>query len=95
MPALTRAEIILCTRSPSPAVGAALTIFCVCRVLMSWQVTAPMTGAANRSHSRRWVSACLRDHRSLDGEPVRVQVMGDEGGAGPLHVRRVGLPAAR
>ena len=22
----------------------------------------PMTGATNRSHSRRWVSACLRDH---------------------------------
>ena len=29
---------------------------------MSWQQTAPMTGATNRSHSRRWVSACLRDH---------------------------------
>jgi hypothetical protein len=39
----------------------------MCEVLMSWQATAPMTGAANRSHSRRWVSACLRDHRSLTG----------------------------
>jgi hypothetical protein len=29
---------------------------------MSWQATAPMTGAANRAHSRRWVSACRRDH---------------------------------
>ena len=29
---------------------------------MSWQVIAAMTGATNRSHSRRWVSACLRDH---------------------------------
>ena len=67
MPAATRAESIPCTRSPSPAVGAALTICWVCQVLMSWQVTAPMTGAANRSHSRRWVWACLRDHRSSTG----------------------------
>ena len=29
---------------------------------MSWQVIAAMTGATNRSHSRRWVSACLADH---------------------------------
>jgi len=29
---------------------------------MSWQVTTSMTGAANLSHSRRWVCACLRDH---------------------------------
>ncbi len=43
------------TRLPSPAVGAALTIAWVCEVLMSWQVTAPMTGTANRSHRRRWV----------------------------------------
>src|ERR1700683_1148554 len=28
---------------------------------MSWQVTVLRTGAANLSHSRRWVSACLRD----------------------------------
>ena len=62
MPAPTRAESIPATRAPSPAVGAALTIFCVCRILMSWQVTVPMTGAANRSHSLRWVCACLRDH---------------------------------
>ena len=62
IPALTIAETIRRTRSPSPAVGAALTIAWVCRVLMSWQATAPMTGAANRWHSRRWVSACLRDH---------------------------------
>jgi hypothetical protein len=53
--------------SPSPAVGAALTILCVCSVLMSWHATAPMTGTANRSHSLRWVSACLRDHRSRTG----------------------------
>ena len=66
-PALTRAEIIRWTRLPSPGVGAALTIFCVWPVLMSWQVTASMTGAANRSHSRRWVSACLRDHRLSAG----------------------------
>jgi hypothetical protein len=26
---------------------------------MSWQVTVPMTEAANRSHSRHWVSACF------------------------------------
>ena len=37
---------------PGPAVGAALTISCVCLVLMSWRVTAAMTGAANRSQSR-------------------------------------------
>ena len=36
------------TRPPSPGVGAALTIFCMCPVLMSWHMTAPMTGAANR-----------------------------------------------
>ena len=61
-PAVTSAEIMPRTRPPSPGVGAALTIFCMCLVVMSWQMTAPMTGAANRSHSRRWVCACLRDH---------------------------------
>ena len=66
-PALTRAEIISRTRSPSPAVGAALTIACVCAVLMSWQATASMTGEANRSHNLRWVCACLRDQRSFNG----------------------------
>jgi len=30
---------------------------------MSWQVTAAMTGTANREHSRRWVSACRPVHR--------------------------------
>ena len=90
-PALTRAEIIPRTRSPSPAVGAALTIACVCPVLMSWQMTAPMTGAANRSHSRRWVCACLRDHRRSNGEAVRGQVIRDQVRARPLHVGRVGL----
>ncbi len=64
IPAETSAESIPCTRSPSPAADAALTICCVCEVLMSWQVTTLMTGAANRSHSRRWVCACLRGHRS-------------------------------
>jgi hypothetical protein len=43
-------------------VGAALTAFCMSATLMSWQVMAAMTGATNRSHSRRWVSACLADH---------------------------------
>jgi Diguanylate cyclase, GGDEF domain len=47
MPAATRTDSIPRTRSPSPAVGAALTICWVCQVLMSWQVTASMTGAAN------------------------------------------------
>lgn len=60
-------ETILRTRSPSPAVGAALTMAWVCLVLMSWQGIAAMTGAANREHSRRWVSACLRDHRASAG----------------------------
>ena len=64
IPAVTSAEIIRWTRSPSPAVGAALTICCMCPVLMSWQVTAAMTGAAYSAHSLRWVCACLRDHRS-------------------------------
>jgi hypothetical protein len=32
------------TRPPSPGVGAALTICCMCLVVMSWQRTAPMTG---------------------------------------------------
>ena len=67
IPAVTSAESIRWTRSPSPAVGAALTICWVCEVVMSWQVTAPMTGAANLSHSRRWVWACLRDQRSCTG----------------------------
>ena len=57
---------------------------------MSWHVTAPMTGAANRSHSRRWVSACLRDQRSSTGQPVGVQVVRDQVRARPLHVRRAG-----
>jgi hypothetical protein len=47
IPAATSAESIRWTRSPSPAVGAALTICWVWKVVMSWQVTAPMTGAAN------------------------------------------------
>ena len=34
---------------------------------MSWQLTAAMTGATNRRHSRRWVSACRRDHRLATG----------------------------
>jgi hypothetical protein len=67
IPAVTRAEIIRWTRSLSPAVGAALTIRCMWEVLMSWQVTEAMTRAANRSHSRRWVSACLRDQRFRTG----------------------------
>ena len=69
-PAVTRAEIIPRTRSPSPAVGAALTICCMCQVLMSWQVTAPMTGAANRSHSLRWVCACFAGPLALDRDTV-------------------------
>ena len=36
---------------------------------MSWQVTAPMTGVAYRWHRRRWVSACLCDHRAATGSP--------------------------
>ena len=36
-----------------PAVGAAFTTRCTWAVLMSWQVNAPMTGAAYSSHSRR------------------------------------------
>jgi hypothetical protein len=52
-PALTKADSIRWTRPPSPAVGAALTIFCAWPTVMSWQVTVPMTGAANRWHSRR------------------------------------------
>jgi hypothetical protein len=46
------AETIPRTRSPSHAVGAALTMAWVCLVLMSWQVTAAMTGSANRWQSR-------------------------------------------
>ena len=56
-----------CSRAPSPAVGAALTAFCMSATLMSWQMMAVMTGATNRSHSRRWVSACLADHGLLAG----------------------------
>ena len=42
-----------------------LTIRCPSATLMSWQAgILPMTGATNRSHSRRWVCACLRDQRS-------------------------------
>jgi hypothetical protein len=53
IPAETSAENIRWTRSPSPMVGAALTILWACSALMSWQVTGPMTGAAKRSHSHR------------------------------------------
>jgi len=55
-------------------VGAALTIFGMWPVVMSWQVTVPMTGAANRSHIRRWVCACLRDHRSSTGRRFKLDV---------------------
>ena len=48
MPALTMADRHRRSRSPSLAVGAALTICCMCPAVMSWQVTAAMTGAANR-----------------------------------------------
>ena len=61
------AEIIPRTRSPSPGVAGALTISCMWATLMSWHATAPITGIANRSHSRRWVCACLRDHCSRAG----------------------------
>jgi hypothetical protein len=54
-PTLTSAEIMARTRLPSPGVGAALTIVCMYPVVMSWQMTVPMTGTANRSHSRFWV----------------------------------------
>ena len=62
IPAVTMADRHRRSRAPSPAVGAALTICCMSATRMSWQGTAAMTGAANRAHSRRWVSACLRDH---------------------------------
>ena len=62
IPAVTMADRHRCSRAPSPAVGAALTARCMSATLMSWQVIAAMTGATNRSHSRRWVSACLADH---------------------------------
>ena len=57
---------------------------------MSWQVTASMTGTANRSHSRRWVWACLRDQRSWTGSRSGVQVMRDQVRARPNHARRAG-----
>jgi hypothetical protein len=43
---------------------------------MSWQVTAAMTGAANRSHSLRWVCACLRDHRRPTGGLAAMRLPG-------------------
>ena len=55
------------SRAPSPAVGAELTICCMSARRMSWQQTAARTGAANRSHNLRWVSACLRDHGRAAG----------------------------
>jgi Transcriptional regulatory protein, C terminal len=67
IPAVTMADRHRRSHLPSPAVGAALTASCMSATLMSWQVIAAMTGATNRSHSRRWVSACLRDHGSLGG----------------------------
>ena len=62
IPAVTMADRHRRSRAPSPAVGAALTMRCMSARRMSWQQTAAMTGATNRSHSLRWVSACLRDH---------------------------------
>jgi hypothetical protein len=50
-------------------VGAAFTIYCMWPALMSWQVTAAITGAANLSHSLRWVWACLRDQLCFHREP--------------------------
>jgi len=82
-----RAEIIPWTRAPSPGVGAAFTIFCVCSVLMSWQVTVPMTGTGNRSPLGMRV---LAGPSLLNREAVRVQVPGDQVRAGTCHVRRAG-----
>jgi hypothetical protein len=65
-----------------------LTIFCAWPGVMSWQATAPMTGAANRWHRRRWVSACLRGPPVCHRETVRVEVPRDQVRAGPGHVRR-------
>ena len=90
IPAVTMADRHRCSRAPSPAVGAALTARCMSATLMSWQVIAAMTGATNRSHSRRWVSACLADHGLAGRVPGGGEVPGDQVRAGPLQVRRVG-----
>jgi hypothetical protein len=84
------AEIIAWTLAPSPGVDAALTTRCMWLVLMSWQATASMTGAANRSHRRRWGVRVLAGPPLVNGEPVRIQVVLDKVRAGSLHVRRVG-----
>ena len=61
IPAVTMADRHLCSRPPSPAMGAEFTIFCMSATRMSWPRTAPMTGTTKRAHSRRWVLACRRD----------------------------------
>ena len=58
---------------------------------MSWQVTAAMTGTANRSHSRSCVCACLRDHWLPGGSRSRSQVVRDQVRARPPHIQRARL----
>jgi hypothetical protein len=68
--------------------GAELMIFCARRIVMFWQVTPPMTGAANRSHSRLWLSACLLDQRASTGSAVLVPDRPARTQAGRLRLRR-------
>ncbi len=57
---------------------------------MSSHATPAMTGARYRSHSRRWVSVCLRDHGLAGRVPAGGQVVGDQLRTGAFGVRRVG-----
>src|SRR5215472_11422557 len=90
MPALTSAEIIPATRAPSPAVGAALTTFCTWPALMSWQVTAPMTGGREPLAQPALGVGVLAGPPLVNREPVGVEVVGHQVRAGPFHLRRVG-----
>src|SRR6266481_2378769 len=74
----------------SPAVGAALTICCVWEVLMSWQVTAAMTGGGEPLAQPPLGVRVLAGPPLPGRQPVRVQVIRDQVRAGPLHVRGVG-----
>jgi len=71
-------------------VGAALTICCVWEVLMSWQVTASMTGGGEPLAQPPLGVRVLAGPPLPGRQPVRVQVIRDQVRAGPLHVRGVG-----
>jgi hypothetical protein len=76
------------TRLPSPGVGAALTVCCICSTVMSWQVTASITGAANAHIA---CAACARACGTIAARPA----VGRSPGNARSDLRRGGSCSAR